>query len=102
MGKPIKHSALVQLIGQHYAIVEFEVKYEHTKGSTCVVKINGKQAAAGVSYNEQKKEITPDRNQAGDIAKKAHELAVHAYAASTEHAADPVPKQLSADTIRSG
>ena len=102
MGKPIKHSDLVQLIGQHYAIVEFEVKYEHTKGSTCVVKINKQQAAAGVSYNEQKQEITPDKNQAGGIAKKAHDLAVHAYAASTEHAADPVPKQLSAETIRGG
>ena len=102
MGHPIKHSALVQQIGQHYEHVAFEVKYEETKGSTCVVKINDKQAAAGVSYNKSKGEITPDRDQAGNIAKKAHEIAVHAYAASTEHAADPVPKQLSADTIRGG
>jgi len=100
MGHPIKHSALVKMIGEHYTVVEFEVKYEETKGSTCVVKINGKQAAAGVSYNKSKGEITPDRDQCGGIADKAHEIAAHAYA--SDHADKTLPKKLSADTIRSG
>ncbi len=99
MGKPIKSSEMVKLIGNHYEVVEFEITFKPaTNGTNCAIMVNGKQAAAGVSYDKKSGSAQPSKDECARVADLAHTAAANAYAA--HHADKTLPKKLSADTIR--
>ena len=99
MGKPIKSSAMVKTIGNHYEVVEFEITYKAaSNGTNCAIMVNGKQAAAGVSYDKKSGEAQPSKDECAKVADLAHTAAANAYAA--HHPEKTLPKKLSADTIR--
>ena len=99
MGKPIKRDAMVQLIGKHYEVVEFEIAFKAaTNGTNCAIVVNGKQAAAGVSYDKKSGTAQPSKDECAKVADLAHTAAANAYAA--HHPEKTLPKKLSADTIR--
>ena len=99
MGKPIKQADLAKMIGNHYAVVEFEIEFKAaSNGTNCAVMVNKKQAVAGVSYDKKANAASPSKDECGKIADVAHNAAVAAY--NSDHADKTVPKKLSADTIR--
>jgi hypothetical protein len=101
MGKPIKQSDMVKTIGNHYAVVEFEIEFSAaSNGTNCTIMVNKKQAVAGVSFDKKTKSATPSKDECAKVADLAHTVAAAEY--NKNHADKTVPKKISADTLRGG
>lgn len=99
MGKPIKQADMVQLIGQHYEVVEFDLLFKPaTNGTNCAIMINGRQAVAGVAYDKGKKTAQPSKDECALVSTLAHTIAQHEY--DHNHPDRTLPKKLTGEQIR--
>lgn len=96
MGKPMKAADLAGTLANHYPGVEFNVSFDETKGSTCKVMINKKQAVAGQNF-KNKPQAQLSKDACNDIAEEAHKIAAAKY--NSDYPEKTVPKKISGGGI---